>query len=779
VQIDPKAAQVVMETPSGSELSLNPGKQLVARVVEAAQDGAAKISLAGQILAVQSNVPLHAGDEIRLSVTQASATTVQLSVLPSVAAQQAPPSTLAQQPAAMTGPPAVATAPMIALPSQVQAQTQQQSGQQHATPQHQLVGPQAVIAELAKLGVPVDPTVADAVARVVEHLGGGTAATRAVAQLASRDLVLSSAAATRVAAALEVAGKLAPQLDHLAANVPAVAAALPTSAPSAAALRNVLAPVLEPAELAIARIVQSGEPAAKIAGAASSATAPVTEAASAALRGYASAKLAAAASSAGAPLHLESAVSRPHSAPGAQAAASEAQASATRSSAPPPPVGAPASQAQQAMRAALVGTSATPPTAGAEAAENVLTTPGASPAERSGPGALLQRGGTDAAAAAPRSLATNDPAALPLAAQRTSVSAASAAAATGTATAIATPTSAPVADAVADLATMAARIAPSAGPAQGAAAEAASHQSQGSNAVQTAQNAGAAGAAGTAAASATGAAASGDPRPIVTAVSQFLASGGSDAERAALLRTLVGADKATIAAAVRQLPEDDALRFAGAMLESLPSADAAVLRGGADAHRHDVHRALDDLGRALAHATHGATDELASLRSALQQTASTDARPAVAHDAARLLGALDGQQVLSRTQTGADAGFLYFQVPLPDGRGAEVVVRRDPARRAVSFDEFNIAFLLDTEQLGTLMIQLDAHPAGIRADVKTDIPSLQPFLEAQTDALVEPLARESRRPVTVSVGSFDSAPPASLLEPQLGLVAPGMTEYYV
>jgi hypothetical protein len=115
---------------------------------------------------------------------------------------------------------------------------------------------------------------------------------------------------------------------------------------------------------------------------------------------------------------------------------------------------------------------------------------------------------------------------------------------------------------------------------------------------------------------------------------------------------------------------------------------------------------------------------------------------------------------------------------MPNGRGAEVMVRREPGRRQVTFDEFNIAFLLDTEQVGTLMIQLDAHPAGIRADVRTDIAALEPYLRARTEELIEPLARESRRPVTVTSGVFDQEPPKSLLEPALGALSPGANEFY-
>ena len=46
------------------------------------------------------------------------------------------------------------------------------------------------------------------------------------------------------------------------------------------------------------------------------------------------------------------------------------------------------------------------------------------------------------------------------------------------------------------------------------------------------------------------------------------------------------------------------------------------------------------------------------------------------------------------------------------------------------------------------------------------------------EALIEPLARESRRPVTVTTGVFEQDPPTSLLEPRLGALEPGVNEFY-
>lgn len=744
-----------MQTQDGAELALEPGRQVVARVVDVSADGSARISLAGQLLAVQASAQLRPGDEIRLSVTQADQSGVRMSLVPT------PPPTSANAPAVIPTIPA-ATAATAATPA----------------PPH---GVAAIIGELAKAGVPVAPAIANAVARVVEQLGGGGDSARAVAQLAGRDLVLSSAAATRVAAALDVAGSIGPALESLAARSTTIAQALPQSTPGAAALRAVLAPSLEPTELAVARIVQATQAArssigagdtARSAGAVALATpaAPSDVDAATMLRSYAATRVNAttvAPSSAALADAARAAATgaTPPPAVAAQTPATSTPATPTPGTATPaasapapapitPPAGAPASLAQQSAKAAIVGTGAADPMALGIA--NIAND-------------------DDAAGAATMRLATQSPAPATAARLDTPSSAprpvtvATAAAATGAAAATVSPTEPKVAQAVADLASIASRVVTSTAPAAGAVAETATAAARGANAADIAQRAGAAGGAGTASASHAGSSASGDPAPVVTAVQQFLASGGSQSDAAQLTRALQGATTAAVRDALQQLPEQQSLQLAGALLERM---------GGAEHERAAIHRALDDLGRAL-RPPPDAGNELAHLRAALEQVASGETRSTVAHDAARLLGALDGQQILSRTQTGADAGFLYFQVPLPDGRGAEVMVRREPGRREVTFDEFDIAFLLDTEQLGTLMIHLDAQPTGIRADVKTNLPALEGYLADQSAALVEPLAREGRRPVTVTVGSFDHEPPASLLEPTFGAIAPGATEFYV
>ncbi|MCW2928147.1 MAG: hypothetical protein JWM86_2115, partial [Thermoleophilia bacterium] len=336
-----------------------------------------------------------------------------------------------------------------------------------------------------------------------------------------------------------------------------------------------------------------------------------------------------------------------------------------------------------------------------------------------------------------------------------------------------TPTNARAAQAVADLGQLAVRFTPALAP--GALGSATANMARGMSAVDIAQQAGRQGSVGAGAASVAGGGAGGEATPLVIALQNALGSPGAEADTAKLLRTIAGASPEALANAVRSMPESQGLRLAGALLDALGQQGAGLSGPALHDLRHGVHRAIDQLGRSL---MPPGSSEVDALRSALEHVAANDLRPSVAADASRMLAATDGQQLLSRTASGADPGYVYFQVPMPDGRGAEVLVRREPGRRTVTFDEFRIAFLLDTDRLGTLMISLDAHPAGIRADVRTDVAALEPFLRAQAEALVEPLARESRRQVTVTTGLFEQDPPTSLLEPTLGATRAGGTEFY-
>ncbi len=692
MQVDPQTqsqAQVFVATPDGGELSLNPGREVVARVVAAAgSDGVAKINLAGQTVDVHADTPLAVGDEIRLAVTQADATGVRLAIV-----------------------------------------TPEGTGTSNTTARGGAGGiAQQLVQELAKAGIPVTPQLAGAATQLASQLDGSSESARAVASLASRDLALSPAAAGRVTAALELAGSVGPALASLAARSPAVAAALPAGAPNTEALRSLLAPGLSSSELAVARIVQATQSAAPH-GPVTLPTPPTT-ASPTVIQNYVSSQVAAV-------TQLDDLA---------------------------------------AQNTALVHSAQSQLPAPMPATERFAGAPGLAQSALQGTARGQAAASTEPAQAA---ATTVSPQAAPAAAATTARANATAAAATGAANAIPVQTSATSAGAIADLSRLAVRFAPAVAAGSGVIADANAAVSRGTNTAQTQQERTVAAATiGGAVASVAGGGVDGDPMPVVTALRAFLASPGSDSDAAKLLRTIAGATPQATAQAIQTLPESESLQLAGRLLEMLP--DGSKLAGPA---LHDlragVHTALDRLGSSLsAHSAAHASNESAALRSVLEQVASSDPRPAVAADAQRLLAAVDGQQILSRTATGADPGFVYFQVPLPNGGGAEVLVRREPGRRAVSFDEFRVAFLLDTQQLGTLMIELDAHPTTIRADVRTDLPAIEPWLRDRTEALMEPLAREARRQVTVTTGVFDAEPPSSLLEPRLGALQPGTNEFY-
>lgn len=704
VQIESQAhSTVVMTTAGGSELPLDPGRQLVARVIDASSDGTARISLAGQTVNVSTTQQLTPGQTLSLTVLGTSDGQVRLGIGVPAPTQQVAPAAQA------------ALVDADQLPAPV------------ASARLSDVAP-AAIRELARAGVSVTPDLVQVASKVIEQLAatsssaGSVASTtdgaaRVAAQLIARGLGTSPDVAGRVAAALDTAGHLGTALGNLARQSPTVAAALPNTTPGAGALRSLLTTSLQPVELAVARIAQaiaatSGAPV----------TAPPlssipTSANPVVVANYVASQLAGAASLetlSAAPATMvatnlaqqaATAAPQPGAIPGAPSPAGATPAGAAPAGVAPPPLSASATQAPA---------SATGTTAAAQAAQTITPPASAATAVQSG------AGGT-----------TTPPA---------------------------------VVRVVTELATAVVRFAPSLVSSQSALGATAASTTTG-----TPQPLSGDGFTPVAA----GGSAAGAPAPLIAGLRESLSGSGSGAgSGSSLLNLLSRFDAGQIRAALAQLPEGDVLQIAGKLLQS---ADTSGGGAAAQALRHSIHSLLADLGRALAPAQE---HELAALRHALGQVAANDPRGHVAAAAQQLLDAADGQVVLSHARGGADPGYAYFQVPLPDNRSAEVLVRREAGRRTLSFDTFNIAFLLNTEQLGTLMIQLDAHPAGIRAMVRTDLPDAEPFIAAQADALREPLEREARRPLSITTGVFasGSAPP-SLLEPELGLV-PGENAYY-
>lgn len=703
MQVNPDTATIVcVATPRGGELTLDPGREVVARVVAADGSGNARINLAGQTFEVRTDAPLQVGDEVRLSVSRADATGVRLAIVtPEGSAAARSPSTAAS----------VST----------------------------------LIQELARAGVPVTPQLTSAVNQIVAQLSGNSEAARAVAQLAARSLALSPEAAGRIVAALELAGNLGSALTSLAARSSEVAAALPNGTPSAGSLRALLTPGLNHAELAIARIVQSAQ--------AASATPTITVSAPVSsnptvIQSYVTSQLSITANldqlanqntTIGTATLLE--MRGLNASSGSQFGSSATAQGFTAS----------------ALQAAIRGQAASSPA-------GLASLP--SPASNL---SMLPIGSNISQAAF-----ASIPAQVNAQATGAARANANAAAATGAASSMPTPTGSAMAGAIADLATLATRFASAVAPGTGSVGATGEAAARGMNASEVAQRIGPAGNAGAANASVAGKGVSGDPLPLVTALRAFLSSPQTETDAARLMGSLRTSSAASLTVAISTLSESQALQLAGKLLDILPST-GQLSSSSQHALRAGVHSALDRLGAALVPSD---SSETSILRAALELVATSDARPGVANDAARLLAALDGQQILSRTSSGADPGYVYFQVPMPDGRGAEVLVRREPGRRQVSFDEFRIAFLLSTEHLGTLMIELDAHPAGVRADVRTDVPELEPFIRSYSDQLIEPLTREARRPVMVTTGVFEQEPPTSLLAPQLGMLEPGKHEFY-
>jgi hypothetical protein len=688
LQVEPQAQSVVVTTPSGSGLSLDPGRQVVARVIDADGAGSAKISLAGQTLTVNTTLDVRAGDTLSLTVSSSDSSGVRF--------------TLNQSPSAPAALPQNAEG--VALPG--------------VSRQLAEFAP-AAIRELARAGVPVTPQLAQAASSAIESLvAGGTAPTadgaaRAVANLVSRDLALSPQAAGRVIAALDAAGRLGAQLQQLASQSPTVAQALPSAPPDAQALRSLLAPSLTPAELAVARIAQASE------------------------------------------------------------AARAAHAAQGTTTAPPAPT---TTGSTVVATNAAVSNNATIATADAAARANLARTPVSTQPAPAAPAPAAPQ----TSAPAPQA-ATRQPAPTPAQTAQTAQAAVNAVAqraqgavqAAVTPAVAAAPTPQPVAQVIATMSVVIARHVPAHAAATGAAADAAAMQGR-AVAATTGQAPG-----GAFVPESTGSSSSGAPAPLVAGLRASLLGSDAGAQQRGggdqLLSMMSQYNQQQIAAALRQLPEPQTLQLAGRLLELMPAQMAELPAAQREGLRQAMHGLLDDLGRALSPVTH---DDQALLRAALEQVATNDPRGGVADQAKSLLHAMDGQQVLSNPRSGADPGYVYFQLPMPNGQSAEVVVRREAGRRQVTFDTFNIAFLLSTESMGPLMIQLDAHPAAVRATVRTERPELETFIAQQAELLREPVEREARRPLVISTGVFgEGGAPTSLLEPSMG-AQPGEGAWY-
>lgn len=713
MQVEPQAAPSVFVTTAGGGVALEPGRQVVARVIEVSSSGSARISLGGTAITVRSDVPLAAGDTLSLTVSGTAAGSVRLSI---------------------DGATGTAASHLPGVSQQLDS-----------------FAP-AAIRELARAGIAVTPQLAQAARQAIEQLAigaggpGADDAARTVANLVARDIALGPQTAGRVAAALSLAGRLGPALGSLAAQSPEVASALPASSASASALRSVLAPALSPVELAVARIAQATE-AARVAQAAAPATSgalhtPPTSS-PAVVANYVASQVAGTA-------RLDD-LARASLAPALDrsAAAAQSNASSIQGGASAPGVAAQAHAAR--LRGEL-------------AAELVATQRGGTPAPA---GAALVPTVPGAPAGAAGSAAADPGSAAAARAARTNAGAAAAA----TSAAAGNPQPA-ISRAVAELATALTRLAPAIASGPGPMGTASATHARGAATDAQAP-------AGTFTPQVAGGAASGAPAPLVAGLREALSgtTAGHDQRAAHGLLALLGRyDAHQLGAALGQLGESASLRLAGTLMDIAGRASQSLSGASAAELRHAVHNMLDDIGRALAH---GGVSDHTVLRAALELVAANDPRPAVADQATRLLHAMDGQQLLSQQRSGADPGFVYFQVPLPGNRSAEVLVRREPGRRQVTFDTFDIAFLLDTESLGSLLVQLSAHPAAVQATIKTEHAALEPFLAAQADALRLAVEPEARRPVLVSTGVFEGgAPPASLLdEPALGLI-PGENAYY-
>lgn len=634
-----------------------------------------------------------------------------------------------RQPPSFNAPPATTASQSAARMGNATGAPASSQGQAPATAADQPDAPlEAPAARQPAAARPAPPPTSGTPVTVAAALEPPAEAATSLAHLVTRDHTGAAAAGARVAAALQVAGQLGERLSALARISPQVAAAMPRDMPPADAIRQMLAPALDAPELAMARIVQSMQPDAAQSRAGVGSPPPSVN--PTVVASYIASRMAAA----GRMDELIQAMTR--------------QPTSTM------------------LDADLV---ATPPAVGSSAMPRVPRE-GVPPAVQSpSPEVRDPRSTAPPAGVLPdsRSGTPVERARAEAAVQLRPASGAAAASAPAVAQSGTPP---PVAAAVSNLAIAVVRFVPALVPGES------SSRSAGSTQVRLTSEVDLRTPGGSFTPIAAGGGSDGGPAPLVNALREVLL-GATSRSPASLVSALAGHSEQEIAAALTQLPQRDTMRIAGDLLQyaqqrATGSSDMdqslAGLRGA-------IHDALHRLGNALHHQQ---PDALAALRTALQEVATSDSRPEVARQAMQLLQAADGQILLSQPQAGADPGYVWFQVPLPGNRNAEVLVRRDPARRAVSFERFDIAFLLSTESLGTLLLHLEADPSSVRCSIRTDDPDAEPIISRHAGELREPIEREARRPLHVTTGVFENAAaPTSLLEPALGLV-PGENAYY-
>lgn len=733
MKVDPQAAgvgQLVLARPDGGEFSLDVGRQVVARVVSAdPAQGTAQINLAGQNVTVQTNLPVNRGDVLQLQVTQNAGDSLALTVTQAKTAAGAP----------------IAMAPT--LPSTGSAASLQQALPLVSRALSEFAP--AAIHELARSGVAVTPDAVHVLTKAIEQSvnNGASAqsAARSFAALAGRGLELDPAVASRVSAAIDTAGSFGKELNSLAARDPAVAQALGGKLATAETLRAIVSPNLTTMEQGLARIANA------VASAQGAATGTAT---------------------------LATAATPASSTPTVAAnivASNVATTSALDGIAEQS--GGTVQQARAAQGTPVVGQSGTlapaAQAAASAAAKNATVDGTLAQASRQGvPPPVIPTHIADLPSRAP---APSDPQLLQ---NQQSVRANSGSQGAGAAaTAAGNTTPQPLAAAVTTVAINMTRFAVALAPSEGV---------MGQTAAQLARPAPtqAAAIAGTFVPTTAGGTGAGDTAKLIATVRgallDSLGAHGDKAPQVAQLLTAATAGSQSAARALTELisqaPNNAGLVAAGKLMQALPALIASGLAPAQAAELRELARGL--LAQAGADGPAASATDALALQSALERAAASGATADVREDATRLLHAMDGQQILSHPKTGMDPGYVFFQLPLPGNHSAEVLVRREPGRREVTFEQFDIAFLLDTESLGSLMIHLDAQPTAIRASIKTDRPDLLPLLEHHAGELATPLEREAGRPVFVHVDSFgEVGPPTTLLEPALGLI-PGENAFY-
>lgn len=121
-------------------------------------------------------------------------------------------------------------------------------------------------------------------------------------------------------------------------------------------------------------------------------------------------------------------------------------------------------------------------------------------------------------------------------------------------------------------------------------------------------------------------------------------------------------------------------------------------------------------------------------------------------------------QILSLPRVGEDPGYAWLHLKLADGQRAEILVHRDPQQGHIDPKRFSLVFLLETANIGHVMIHVDATESVLSVQVSSDTLQGAASLQESVSALRTILQTDSSRMLRVEASTKPrSQTPTTLL----------------